>query len=88
MAREAFVHPGVIELSQQFVCVTVDADAEPEVCQRFNIPGMPTVLFVAADGRPLSPTALIGKQPAEVITSHMRAALEVTARRPTGQHWR
>lgn len=88
MAREALADGRVVALSKQFVCVRIDADAEPHVCQRFNIPGMPTLLFLGADGRALTPTGLIGKQPAEVVVAHMQAALQTMAYRGGASAWR
>ncbi len=48
MADEAFTSPQVVTLAQQFVCVLVDADREPEVCRQFRVQAFPTVQFVSA----------------------------------------
>ncbi|HET6883484.1 MAG TPA: thioredoxin family protein, partial [Pirellulales bacterium] len=79
MAQEAFVQDGVIELSQNFVCVLVDADAEPQVCRQFEVRGFPTIQFVSSQGTRLN--RITGKQPAHQLIAQMQAALHALARR-------
>src|SRR5580692_7898231 len=35
MAGEAFTDPQVVNLSERFICVVVDADSQPGICQQF-----------------------------------------------------
>jgi thioredoxin-related protein len=79
MAAEAFVHPQVVNLSDQFVCVLVNADTEPDVCRQFAVNGYPTVQFLSPRGVALN--RLVGKQPARQLMMAMQAALQNVARR-------
>jgi len=81
MADEAFTSPQVVSLAQQFVCVLVDADAEPEVCRQFRVQAFPTVQFVSARGVPLN--RVVGKKPGHQLMMAMQAALQSVARRPS-----
>lgn len=79
MRREAFADRRVVELSRQFVCVMVDADDEPQVCQEFEVRGYPTVQFISPRGVPLN--RLTGKTSGDRLTRQMQAALEAVASR-------
>ena len=79
MANEAFTHPQVVGLSANFVCVLIDADAEPDVCRQFQITGYPTIQFVSPRGVPLE--RVVGKQPGHQLMMAMQAALQNVARR-------
>ncbi len=78
LADEAFVHDAVVEMSGQFVCVLVDADAEPGVCREFHVRGYPTIQFLSPSGVPLN--RVTGKQPGHALAHEMQAALQVVAR--------
>jgi uncharacterized protein YyaL (SSP411 family) len=78
MADEAFTHPQVVSLSSQFVCVLVDADAEPGVCRRFQVTGFPTIQFLSPRGVPLE--RIVGKKPGHQLMMAMQAALQNVAR--------
>lgn len=78
LAGEAFVQDAVVEMSRQFVCVLVDADAEPEVCREFRVRGYPTIQFLSPRGVPLN--RVTGKQPGHALVHEMQAALQVVAR--------
>ena len=78
MADEAFTHPQVVSLSGQFVCVLVDADAEPAVCRQFHVTGFPTIQFLSPRGVPLG--RIVGKKPGHQLTMAMQAALQNVAR--------
>ena len=79
MANEAFTSPQVVGLSERFVCILVDADAEPEVCNQFRVQGFPTVQFVSPRGVPLN--RVVGKKPGHQLMMAMQAALQNIARR-------
>ncbi len=79
MAAEAFTHPQVVSLSDRFVCVLVDADAEPDVCRQFAVSGYPTIQFLSPRGVALN--RLVGKRPARQLMMAMQAALQHVARR-------
>jgi len=81
MANEAFTQAQVTNLSQQFVCVLIDADAEPRVCQGFQVRGYPTVQFLSPDGSPLH--RVVGKRPGPQFMVDMQTALQAVARLET-----
>lgn len=78
LAADAFTDASVVSLSEQFVCVLVDADREPEVCQEFQITGYPTIQFVSSRGQPLN--RMVGKRPGQELVRQMHAALQGLAR--------
>ena len=80
MAKETFVQDAVVQLSRDFVCVLIDADAEPDVCRQFEVRAFPTVQFVSSRGVRLNRAT--GKQPAHQFIAQMQAALQAIARRP------
>jgi thioredoxin-like negative regulator of GroEL len=79
MADEAFTHPQVVSLSSHFVCILVDADAEPAVCRQFSVTGFPTIQFLSARGTPLE--RIVGKKPGHQLMMAMQAALQSVARK-------
>lgn len=79
MEQEALRDSQIVALSQQFVCVIVDADAEPDVCRLFRVRGYPTLQFISPRGVALN--RLVGKQPVAQLSTEMQAALQAIARR-------
>lgn len=82
MADEAFTNPQVLSLSSRFVCVVIDADAEPGLCAQFRVTSFPTVQFVSPRGVPLQ--RVVGKQPGHQLMMAMQSALQSMARRSNG----
>ena len=80
MANETFIQDAVVSLSRHFVCVLIDADAEPDVCRQFEVRSFPTVQFVSPRGVRLN--RVVGKHPAHQLIAQMQAALQTLARRP------
>lgn len=79
MQRDALSDPRVVQLSEEFVCVLVDADEDPELCDEFGVRAYPTVQFVMPDGGRV--TRLVGRNSAEELASHMRAVLRASSER-------
>jgi thiol:disulfide interchange protein len=79
MADEAFTDPQVVRLAEQFVCILVDADREPQVCRRFEVNGYPTIQFLSPSGVALE--RIVGKKPGHQVMMAMQAALQNVARR-------
>jgi thiol:disulfide interchange protein len=82
MEADAFTQEAVVNLSREFVCVLVDADCEPGVCQEFRVKGYPTIQFLSPRGVPLN--RVTGKQPGQQLVMQMQAALQAVARRDRG----
>ncbi len=86
MARESFTNNQVINLSDRFVCILVDADASPMLCRTYGVRGFPTIQFLSSYGAPMQ--QLVGKQPTYELIHQMSSALEAantavrSARRP------
>jgi thioredoxin-like negative regulator of GroEL len=79
MANDAFTDDQVVNLSERFLCILVDADAEPQVCQQFHVRGYPTIQFLSPRGVPLN--RVVGKQAGHHLVMEMQAALQAVARR-------
>ena len=79
MEEESFRDPQVVELSRQFVCVTVDVDVEPGVCQDFGVNTLPTVLFTSSSGVPMN--RMVGENPPSELVQQMEAALRAATAR-------
>jgi thiol-disulfide isomerase/thioredoxin len=80
MAVDALSQEAVVRIADRFVCVLVDADAEPEVCRQFRVRAYPTLQFLSPTGVPLN--RMTGKQPGQQVVMEMQAALQAVARRP------
>ncbi len=79
MANEAFTNDQVVSLSEQFTCILVDADAEPEVARQFHVQAYPTIQFLSPRGVPLN--RIVGKKPGHQLMIAMQTALQNVARR-------
>jgi thiol:disulfide interchange protein len=73
MEQTTFNDATVSQLASQFVCVLVDADAEPEVCRRLQVSGYPTVELISPAGTSLG--RMTGWQSAPGFVHSLRAAL-------------
>jgi thiol:disulfide interchange protein len=74
MEGTTFTDPAVAQLATQFVCVLVDADEEPAVCQRLQLAGYPTLEIISPTGTSLG--RLTGWQGAPALTQSLQAALQ------------
>lgn len=79
MADEAFTDPQVVRLAEQFVCILVDADREPGICQQYDVNGYPTIQFLSPRCVPLE--RIVGKKPGHQVLIAMQSALQNVARR-------
>lgn len=79
LATDAFTHEQVVGLSDQFVCVLVDADAQPQICRQYHVRSFPTIQFLSPRGVPLN--RVTGKRPGTQLVMEMQSALQATARR-------
>ncbi len=79
MLEETFTDQTVVDLSREFVCIKVDIEEEPQVCQEFHVEGYPTIQFMSPRGVPLN--RFTGKREANQLAMQMQAALEAVAYR-------
>ncbi|MCK4810661.1 MAG: thioredoxin family protein [Methanosarcinales archaeon] len=50
LKRVVYTDPDVIELSDEFVCIKIDADQHPDIAAKYNPRGyVPTIVFLRAD---------------------------------------
>jgi thiol:disulfide interchange protein len=73
MEETTFNDGAVVQAASQFVCVLVDADAEPEVCRRLQVSGYPTVELISPAGASLG--RMTGWQSAPGFVHSLEAAL-------------
>lgn len=78
MAADAFADAQVVDLSERFVCVLVDADRDPQACRQFQVRSYPTIQFVSAGGQPLN--RVTGQRPGFEVLRQMQIALQTLAR--------
>ncbi len=74
MLEKTFQDQQVVELSEKFICVQIEASEAPEICKDFHIQAFPTVQFITADGIPLH--RVLGRKEPEVLVAQMEAALQ------------
>lgn len=68
--------PEVVGRAREFVCVRVDATAQPELARRYDVRGAPTVLFLDGNGAELGRCA--GAVDKERLLARMAQALRGT----------
>jgi thioredoxin:protein disulfide reductase len=81
MERYTFSDPAVIIEMDRFVLLQADVtdnDAADQALMqaRFSIPGPPAILFFSAAGTELRGFRVVGFQPPEVFSAHLRKALQ------------
>lgn len=79
MQDEALSDPRVVRLSEEFVCVLVDADEDQDLCTEFAVRAYPTVQFVLPDGSRLN--RVVGRKSPEELATHMQAVLRAATHR-------
>jgi tetratricopeptide (TPR) repeat protein len=70
MAEKVWPNPGVVAESRKFVCVSIDADNNPELAARYHAEGLPTVVFADSFGNELA--RLVGLHKADVMVQAMQ----------------
>jgi len=69
-----YVDKDVAALAQKFVSLKIDADVEKELSSRYKVVGLPTILFIDADGREIH--RVVGYRPPGDFVKEMNSALE------------
>lgn len=83
MAAELPVDPQVARLAADFVCVRIDVDAAPKLCEEYRVRAYPTLILAAPGGVVLQ--RLTGLQSSPAVAQEMSAALTAVAERfPVG----
>jgi thiol:disulfide interchange protein DsbD len=81
LEQYTFSDPEVIRLSENYALFKVDLTGTPSpeikaLQEQFNVKGVPTVIFIARDGREFKDLRLLGFEKADVVSSRLRTALK------------
>ena len=71
---DTYVDAKVVAKSGEFVSLKLDADANRSVLSRYKIGGLPTIIFIDADGHEIH--RVIGYKPPEEFVHDMDTALD------------
>ncbi|NOZ56908.1 MAG: protein-disulfide reductase DsbD [Calditrichaeota bacterium] len=85
LEHETFVDPQVVELSKRFVTLRADlthygSPLSKKLRERFQIRGLPTVVFLRPDGSEIADLRVIGFIPGSDFAKRMQKALEESTR--------
>ena len=74
--RVVYIDPDVIELSDEFVCIKIDADQHRDLAAKYNPRGgVPMVIFLRADGTEVHRLAGYPRAGASAFAQEMMVAL-------------
>ncbi|MDI6751253.1 MAG: thioredoxin domain-containing protein [bacterium] len=73
LEAEAFRNQEVILLSKSLVSVKIDCEKTPELAKKFQVRGLPTILFISPEGNVIH--KVIGYRPQDAFLSEMKTAL-------------
>jgi len=81
LEQYTFSDPEVIRLSENYALFKVDLTGTPSpeikaLQEQFNVKGVPTVIFIARDGKEFKDLRLLGFEKADVVSSRLRTALK------------
>ena len=71
---DTYVHEDVVTLAQGFVSLKIDADVEKAISSKYKVVGLPTILFIDANGNEIH--RVVGYRPPEDFVKEMNSALE------------
>lgn len=73
----------IVALTSQFVCVEVDVDKHPELCNLYEAKSYPSLIFLGSQDQVLY--RVVGWQTPEQLSAAIRTAFYSQARKPTLQ---
>lgn len=79
MVGELPADPVVARLAADFICVRLDVDAVPKLCEEYRVRAYPTLILAAPGGGVLQ--RLTGLQASRDVALEMSAALTAVANR-------
>ncbi|MDI6786686.1 MAG: thioredoxin family protein, partial [bacterium] len=71
-----YQNPNVLSLSRNFISVKVDCDRYPAVARKYNVGGLPTIVFMNQNGQIIY--QVVGYRVPEDFVKEMRKALEIS----------
>ena len=72
---DTYIHEDVVTRAGEFVSVKLDADANRSIMSQYGIGGLPTILFIGADGKEIH--RVIGYKPPAEFVRDMDTALSI-----------
>ncbi len=72
---DTYVHKDVVAKAGEFVSLKLDADANRSIMSQYGISGLPTILFIDADGKEIH--RVVGYKPPEEFVEDMNTALGI-----------
>ena len=51
MLKETYTDPSIVSRAEGFIPVYVDIDKQPKIAEKYNIPAVPTVIFLNSKGK-------------------------------------
>ena len=70
---EVYTKSEVMGLSRRFVCIKVNTDRRPDLARRYQVDGLPTIVFLSSLGQETNRVG--GYKPAQVFLGEMRKSL-------------
>jgi len=72
--KDVYTDPDVAALSKEFVCVKVDTDKFGQDASKYGVQGLPTIVFMNADGTVID--KIVGYNPAPQFAAAMKKVLK------------
>lgn len=79
LVEEVLPSSTVRPLTERFICVRIDVERSPALCEEYHVRAYPTLVFASPTGVPLQ--RLTGAQPDDLIAQEMTATLSTVADR-------
>jgi thioredoxin:protein disulfide reductase len=81
--KRTFSEPEVIEASRSFVMLKVDSTSAQDlqakaVCQKYQVKGFPTLIFLTPDGKEVEEIRVTGFEPKKDFLPKMQKTLELS----------
>ena len=71
---DTYIDEDVVALAQDFISLKIDADVEKDLSSRYKVVGLPTILFIDANGNEIH--RVVGYRPPQDFVKEMNSALE------------
>jgi thioredoxin-like negative regulator of GroEL len=81
LADTVLIRSDIAALTSQFICVEVDVDKHPELCNLYEAKSFPSLVFLGSQDQVLY--RVVGMQTPEQLSAAIRTAFYSQARKPT-----
>jgi thiol:disulfide interchange protein DsbD len=72
--KDVYTDSQVKLLSKNFICIKIDTDKNQASASKYDVQGLPTIVFLKGDGTVIN--KIVGYQPAPEFAKSMQAALQ------------